>query len=180
MFKRRKKRKDKSEKPAEIQDLGAPYWELSGRVDPEIVVRNLHRLLPEGSGLVVEGTSATRDIQDFLGSKQPPACPSVRLETQRALVFDGQRPIWRKAKAFHLPVTEENLQQLADLMQHHALPEVFDHLKAYKDKRMLLAWYDADPKEPLCVDLSIEEERVKAFCQLLGCQYKRVTENVAE
>jgi len=130
-------------------------------VDLGDFVRHLHRLLPEDSRLVVEGTSITKDVQAFLEANQPPNCPTIELDTT-----------WPKPKVFHLPVREDSLATLANLSDKHAVPEICDHLKAYLDDYEILAWYDVGAGDPWFVDPRIPEVKMQDFCRLVGCDFK--------
>ncbi len=147
---------------AKIQRLTDPKWQVSAPGDEIVFIRNLHRLLGEGAYLVVEGTIA-EDVKRFLKSCQPPTCPKIELDT-----------IWPRPEVFHLPVSSANLEALADLMSRHALPEVCDHLKAYKGNHEIMAWYDAGWNDPCYVSEEVGEDRLAEFCRIVGCRYEVV------
>jgi hypothetical protein len=155
-------RKDsEEEKPTCVRRMTDPAWIATPPTDLAAFVRHLHRLLPEGSRVVVEGTSITKDIQAFLEASQPPNCPVVQPDT-----------IWPKPKMFHLPVREDLLAALANLIDKHAVPEICDHLKAYIDVCEILAWYDVGAEDPWLVGTPIPEVKMQEFCRLVGCTFK--------
>ena len=112
--------------------------------------------------LFIEGTSIAEDVKGFLRTREPQAKPSVQLETG-----------WPQPATFHLPVTDDNLRNFARFLQIHALPEILDHLKAYRDNRLLLDWTDAC-SDPIILSMAINEDVLKEICGPLNCSYKRV------
>ncbi len=147
----------------EIPPLHNPEWEVSAPADMVAFMKHLSGLLPEGSVLVLEATSIARDVKSFLEAHQPANRPTLHVETT-----------WPKSKVFHVPVTQMNMNMLAELVENHALPEICDHLKAYKGVREILAWYDVCCDDPWFVDACIGEAPLRSFCETLGCTYKKL------
>lgn len=75
------------------------------------------------------------------------------------------------AKTYYMPVTLKDMQGLAELAEHHAEPEICDHLRVYCNDKAVLAWHDIID-DPLDIDDSIDEARVIAFCNELGTTYE--------
>jgi hypothetical protein len=126
-------------------------------------VSNLHELLraideamPTDATLYMEGDSIVPEIRDYLASRRSPA----------------PRNIWRgstgrKQKIFHIPLAETNLAELRELAEHHAAPEICDHLVVYRDDQILLAAYDAGDNF-VEVSRSLLEETVAQLRVALG------------
>ena len=67
--------------------------------------------------------------------------------------------IWPKPRVFHVPATSATLGRLAEIMEHHAEPELAVHFHAYKDGSVLLEWHDAFSQQML-VTGSLSDEAV--------------------
>lgn len=138
-----------------------PYWEITGVNDSEKFFSALEELLVLPVYFCVEGTSIAPDVQALFASHATE--PGLAIPTGTG---------WPKPKTFHVLATEEFLDELAATARNHAEPEICDHLHAYKDRRVLLQWYDAFDL-PLIVDESVPEKSVQEFCRRLGARYSR-------
>ena len=143
----------------------AACWGVSGIKSESLpqFLCALPSLLPAGSTLYLEGTSpSAREVIAFCETHAAERISKIALGT-----------IWPKPKIFHLSMVPEVAQELAALTEHHAIPEICDHLHAYKDGRVLLQWHDAFD-EKLLIAQDVAEEKVADFCRLLGAKYERV------
>ncbi len=136
-------------------------WELSAPADAAAFVRQLPELLPEGAVLYLEGTSMASEVRDFLDDRRSP----TELKIARGTILP--RP-----EVYHLPMTDANVAGLAELFETHASPEVCDHFHAYVGDTVLLQWHDAFFDDPLLLSAAIPEEKMKHFCDVLGCTCK--------
>ena len=134
-------------------------WRISKVPDFPTFLRNLPILVPTDSVLCLEGTPDD-DIEVFL-SERPAIYPN-----QLNQGFLSMRP-----KLYYIPVTRENLQRLGDLAEHHAEPEICDHLRVYNKGRAILAWHDI-MDDPIDIDNQIDESSVNAFSKELGTTYE--------
>jgi len=106
-----------------------------GRVsDLYKLLLGIDEAMPDDATLYLEGTSIAPEITTFLKS--------------HASVSDTTRPIacgtlWPSAKAFHLSLDGNNMSQLRELAEHHAEPEICDHLGVYRGDNLLLWAPDA-------------------------------------
>lgn len=116
-------------------------------------------LLPADSIFCIETTSKVEEVQSFLQANKIPHTTKVQLGT-----------IWPKPDVFHLSFNEQNMQQMAQLAESFAMPEICDHIHIYKDEEVLLEWFDAF-WQPLYISKQIPESEVKDFCEKLGCEY---------
>ena len=138
-------------------------WEVSP-VDLCEFLRQLPDLMPSGSVLCLEGVDAG-DVEKYL-QKRP-----ATYENETDNGFFGMR-----ARVFYMPVTEENLQELAILAEAYAEPEVCNALRVYRNGKVVLSWNDL-PFDPIYLASEIDEEALKKFCDGLGCTYVRDTES---
>jgi len=139
-----------------------PAWEVSGVQVLPGFLRALPALLPPGSILYLEGTSA-RDVIEFLSGRAAAEPRKVAVGT-----------IWPRPRVFHMPASPENLAALAQLADHHAAPEVCIHLHAYEQDRILLEWYDAILDTSFSLSSEFAGEQVAEFCRRLGGSYTAV------
>lgn len=137
-------------------------WAIDGRSvrDFGVFFRSLGILFPQGGTLYFEGGPAPEVKEFFLSSPAP----------ETAKVARGT--IWPKPCTHHIPLTQANLDQLADLEDRHALPEICDHFHVYREAEMLLMGHDFG-SDPIYVSTKVDETRVKEFCLAVGCEYSR-------
>lgn len=155
------KNRDEAELPAFVD---APCWRVSPPDDFPEFLRQLPRLVPPRCILRATGTPV-REVEAYLLAR----LSAVENRLSTGLLRLGE-------KDFYMPATEANLRGLADVAENFAEPEVCDHLLVYRDKRVILHWYDL-PSDPLYLSTTIDEKRLRAVCQTLGCQYELETES---
>src|SRR5262245_59555218 len=89
-------------------------WVVTGLCQIEPFFRHLGRLIPTPHAIVyLEGTSISTDVRAFLARHSVPAWHEVLRGT-----------IWPQPSTFHLPISQEVLNGLAELAMHHAYPEI--------------------------------------------------------
>lgn len=137
-----------------------PCWQISPPRDLDSFLRALADAVPPDSVLYLECSSLATEIRLYLESRKIQPTTTVAVGT-----------LWPRPHRFHIPVTRENIEGLAQLAERHAEPEVADHLHVYRNNQVLLQWYDA-PSEPLYVSTDISEDKLKAFCTRLGTDYR--------
>jgi hypothetical protein len=118
--------------------LESPKWEISPTCDMSAFLRALIDVIPKGSILYLEGGSPDKEIRSYLEARKAPNPIKVALGT-----------IWPRPICYHIPITPENLNGLAELAERHATPEIADHLHIYKGSKVLLQWHDAFYNDPL-------------------------------
>src|SRR5712691_6643932 len=96
------------------------------------LLRVIDETMPADATLYLEGTSIAADIKVFL---------SHRSATVQQEVEAGTR--WPKPRVFHLPLSGTDLAELRALAEHHAEPEICDHLVVYREGDVLLWAHDA-------------------------------------
>jgi hypothetical protein len=75
-----------------------------------------------------------------------------------------------RSEMFHLPVSEENLRQLDNVIASSDAGGIPTHVQAYNGDSILLQWFDASARDPIFVSKKISEDALKAFCAKLGCE----------
>ena len=107
------------------------YWQLTCRDRYADLLLRLTDLLPSRLTLYLEGTSMAPLIASYL---------EARPTTDPLAVESGT--IWPRSRSYHMPMTQENVAGLAELMDRVAEPQVGDHLHAYKVTTAHLIWYE--------------------------------------
>lgn len=139
----------------------ARFWEVRCRERYDELLVRLASILPPGLTLFVEGSAMAPLIQAYLEAR-PAASPTV--------IRSGT--LWPRLRGYHMPMTEENMAGLAQLMGLVAEPEVGDHLHAYRGEVAYLIWYDAF-SAPLYVRDDVGEEAIRRLCEDIGGEYGR-------
>ncbi len=143
---------------------GKPCWEISGVKGLPAFLRAVLNLVPSDSVLYLEDRYAPRKLRSYLQERVARNTCKVQMGT-----------IWPRPECFHMQITKENLEGLAELAERFAAPEVATHLHIYKEGDILLEWYDAF-FDPLFVSKKIPEFRIREFCQKLGAKYEECEE----
>jgi hypothetical protein len=138
------------------------YWEVTcrGRYSGRDLLVALAEVLPPGLILYIEGTSIAPIVAAYFAHRPVEQPLPVRREV-----------IWPRPKAYHMPMTPENVAGLAELMQNLAEPEVADHVHAYKASTAYFIWYDAWFDSPLYLRKDVPEDAVRRLCADFGCEY---------
>jgi hypothetical protein len=136
-----------------------PHWEIDPIGPFDIFFKALPALVPPGAILCLSEGVWDDELLNFLQRHRVPApegliCPSQFL--------DGA----------HIPATPEVLNELVQIADHHADPEIAIYAAVSYHAEQILEWCDATC-DPFAVALSIPEERVRAFCALAGVQYRK-------
>ena len=142
-----------------------PCWELEeGAVDSMIFLQALPSAFPETTVVFLEGSSIAADIVQIF--EQHIDAGSYLPEPQT---------LWSTGtiKRFRCRFTSSFFEALASASQHHAEPELFDHLFLYTDRQAVLEWPDAFAN-CMWIAHSVSEARVSAFATKLGLSYKFV------
>ena len=140
-------------------DTRQPCWEVDSPTTFSAVLRALRGWLPEDAILYIEGGSPGAQIGDFLTAHSVP---------ERAHLAMGT--IWPRPKVFHVPASPTTLTELAEVMEHHAAPAI--HFHVYRDRTILLQWYDAFC-DPILLIGSIPEDQVRVFADRVGETFRR-------
>lgn len=136
-------------------------WAIAApRSDAEIAFAALLLLAGKDATLYLEGGSHSNEIAAFMDAH---ACPAV------AQIARGT--IWPRQAAYHLPATPDVFDGLSRLADHHALPEICDHLVIYRPALVLVDWYDVFDREAY-VSSTIPEDSVREFAENVHGSYR--------
>ena len=141
-------------------DYNRQYWEIGGPKTFSALFSALVGWLPEGSILYFEDGYPDAEIEEFMRQCSIPEQTHIAFGT-----------IWPRPKAYHVPATNELLDTLIKIMEHHAEPELAVHFHVYRHDTVLIEWHDAFDGGML-LSGDFPEEHVKEFAQRLGTQYK--------
>lgn len=139
------------------------YWILTkpGTLDLQDSIRRIAELFPNGSTLYVEGTSIAQDVHDFLAARPSEDVTQVMTGTY-----------WPKPRTYRMPLTKDNTEGLADLVERHAEPEICDHLVIYRYGKVLMEWWDT-PSGAILLNPDTPESAVHELCRIMDCSYER-------
>lgn len=154
-------------------DESSPYWLVgdtrnlgrSGVLDPIDIdfpklFRALSDWLPDSAVVCLADGSPTRTIREFMSRNAIP---------EQLRVTSGA---WPNPKVFHIP--RAALQDLAEVAEHCAAPELANHVFAYREGVVLLAWCDA-PFEPILLPGGTPEDHIHDLAARLGARYEPET-----
>jgi hypothetical protein len=136
----------------------ADPWRLGPVTDPILFLHALTRLNLGEAILYLEGT-ADSSIENVL--KCSCITPNVR-------VMLGT--IWQCPKVWHLPLNEQTISSLIQVLEKNRVLYFCTHIHAYRDSIVLLEWHDAFGSDPILVSKQIEYEQVKEFASALGTE----------
>jgi hypothetical protein len=144
-----------------------PCWQLQqGTVDSTIFLQTLPWVFPEATAAFFEGSSISAAIVQIL---EQHADTGSYLPVPQTLWSTGT--IMR----FRCRFTSSLCEALAGASQHHAEPELFDHIFLYANRQALLEWPDAF-SNCMWIAASVSEARVSAFATKLGLSYKYLSD----
>jgi len=136
------------------------YWDIDeGSVDSTTFFSMVHKYFSDATTIYIEGTSIEKDV----------------IELYQRHVEDGdflpsRQTIWPRSKCFRCKLSEEFINEISQLSQNHAEPELMDHLSVYKGGQAILEWHDAFSNAML-LSKSIPEQTIAAFSKELGLKY---------
>lgn len=131
------------------------HLELGKRVPLEVLWTVLE-LLPAGATVFVEGTSIAKDVGAFLTER-----------SQAPERDDLSGTIWPRHEQFHVRLDRALVDGLRELDEHHAEPEMMDHLIVYDGEHVLLAAYDAG-MDPIMVSRALPADIRRRIEELVG------------
>jgi hypothetical protein len=120
------------------------------------LLRAVEETMPKDSVLCLEGTTFASDVVAFLEQRPAPAPARIDPNT-----------LWPKPKFFHLSLTGTDLTDLRALADHHAEPEIANHLVVYRAGRVLLWAHDAGGGY-VALASSLGEQTIERFREALG------------
>lgn len=137
------------------------YWVIEGLESPSDSFHHLHLIIPPGSILYFEGCNVAKEVQYLYEKhKAPNAVPVAR---------DTLFPV---PDTFHVSFTPEFLCTLVELWGRYGTTKCFDHVKAYRNEKLLFTFHDAFDGSPCLFSDSISENEIRAFALSLEGQYR--------
>jgi len=136
----------------------AERWAIEGLTDPIAFFAHLDRLIPGDSVLYFEGCSVVPEVSRFFEVHRA----SIAVCVVRDTIF----PV---PETYHVSLEKDPLPSLRNLLQEHSRNGCFDHLKAYREGKLLFTFHDAfDEGAVLLVSDQVEGELVKSFAARLN------------
>ena len=134
--------------------ITAPRW------DAELGFAALPKLAGDNATLYLEGGAHSGEVASFVHTHSIAAVRQIARGT-----------IWPRQKTYHLPAPPNVFDGLSRLADHHALPEICDHLVVYRDSLVLVDWYDVFDREAYA-SATISEDVIRAFAEEVGGSYR--------
>ena len=134
-------------------------WAVTAPKDFSQFLLNVAQLLPPGSVLCIEACCSPRPVLEFLNEHEVEA--TIKLPRGTLLP---------RSEMFHLPVTDENLRQLDNVIASSDAGAIPTHVQAYNGDSILLQWFDASARDPIFASKKISENALREFCAKLGCE----------
>ena len=150
-------------------DVERGYWVLEGNTDLPTFLRALHTLISRPAFLYFEGGSPDGELQDWLDRTQIDPTEQVARGT-----------IWPHCEVFHIPLSPSTIEELAEISERIAYPELALHMHVYEPGQMILEWHDA-LDNPMHIDARIAEASVADFARSIGFSVtKKLSEQVGD
>ncbi len=135
-------------------------WTIGpGSIDSSQFFRLLPVHFPDATSLYAEGTAIEPDVKALFKSF-----------AEEGAFLPGAQTIWPESVKFRCRFEAELCGQLALAAEHHAEPELLDHIFLYSGDDVLLQWPDAFAHE-MYLPSSLIEDRVSQFAYSLGLPY---------
>lgn len=143
-------------------DLDTPFhWVIKDLKQPVPFFEHLPDILPPDSILYAEGTSIAADIAAFYSSHRARNAVDVKRDT-----------IVPVPDVYHFRFSPEVSSAMRMFAANRPIAEMFDHIKAYQGKSLLLTFHDAFDGELRLSD-HLSEDSVARFCRTLGASCRR-------
>ena len=134
--------------------ITAPRW------DAVLGFAALPKLARDDATLYLEGGAHSEEVAAFVNTHSIPAMQQIARGT-----------IWPRQKTHHLPATPSVLGELSKLADHHALPEICEHLVIYRDSLVVVDWYDVFDRDAYASS-TIPEHVIREFAEFVGGSYR--------
>lgn len=142
-----------------IRLTDAEPWRLGPTRDVQRFLRALPQLFPDGAVAYFEGT-AERHVTEYLRGLS--IQPSVRVAVGT---------LWPKPDVYHVPLTPESMESVADFLQRNPAGYFCSHCHVYRDGVVLLQSHDAFISDPIYISRAIPRDAVDGFARALGSSY---------
>jgi len=75
---------------------------------------------------------------------------------------------------YHVALTTDNMEEIATYLDNHPTGHFCTHCCVYRDRKILLAWYDAFLDDPMYISWTIDESEVNRFASVIRSTYRVV------
>ena len=140
----------------------ADRWVIEGLKDPAAFFRQLSVLIPWDSTLYFEGCDIVPEVAQFYERNRAANAICVVRDT-----------IWPVPDIYHAAMTPAVIEQLAGFLSRYTVAEFFNHVKAYREGKLLFAFHDAFDGSLFLVSDRISEANIRAFANSLGSTFRR-------
>jgi hypothetical protein len=140
-------------------------WVIDRVEYPVLFFKHVSKLLTPSSILYFEGGKISPAAAQLYAAHRAPNAMEV---VQEMVV-----PV---PQMYHCMVSDELLKSLGEMAAGRPASDLFNYLKAYRESKLLFAWYDAYEGE-LRISNHVQENSVERFCQALGvsCRREKIT-----
>ena len=139
------------------------YWEIDeGKVDSSLFFRLLSKYFDDATTLYIEGCSISYELIKFYEKHR-----------ENGKYLPASQTIFPRSKKFRCAISHQFMGSLAEKAEHHAEPELLDHLSLYKNNKSLLEWHDAFANS-IMVSSQMPESIVAGFSNELGLNYRKI------
>ena len=136
--------------------VSTAHWELTGEPDPAVFLLGLGKVFATAATLFVEGNSIAPDVEQLLRNCAEPG-----------EYLPERQTLWPRSTKLRVRFDVVVLADLAALAEHHAVPEICDHLFLYDDRAPLLEYPDAFFKgSVIYVSSSVSEDEVRRWATM--------------
>lgn len=137
------------------------HWVIDGIKRPEPFFRQLSWLMDSSSVLYLEGTAIHPEAGSFYLRHASAHSTAVACDT-----------IFPVPDVYHVDWSPDAVVGMLELISRRPIKELFDHVKGYRDGRVVFTLHDAFEGSLRVAD-SIPEAKLAAFCSALQVPYRR-------
>jgi hypothetical protein len=131
--------------------------------EPVAFFRHVEVLIPGDSILYIEGINVAPEVASFYESHR----------ATKGAVCVVRDTIFPVPEIYHVQMAPGVVDGLIELLGKHSREICLNHLKAYREERLLFAFHDAFDGSVLLVSDEIRLEQVKEFCEKIGASFRR-------
>ena len=136
------------------------HWEITAPSSLAGLFRALPAVFEDEAILYLESNGTPAKIKRYLNERR--SLSTLRIKGGTVLPTP---------EVFRLPLTAENVDGLAQLLESERNVGICTHVHVYRGDAVLLEWYDASAGDPVLIDSSVPERIISSLCATLGCEY---------
>ena len=136
------------------------YWDIDqGEIDSSLFFRLMAKYFPDVTTFYAEGTGISPDVIEY-----------YERHLDEGEYLPRRQTVFPRSRRFRCSFSPEFMAGLTRLAEHHAEPELLDHLFLYKGNDPLLEWHDAFANAIL-ISRKVPESIVSGLAKELGLNY---------